>query len=261
MSRIPKDVIALIRTLEEEVARLQAESAFCLTFEGIVHNLKNSILGISAASEYITMLAEGAGLEPLPAADLNEIKTFSSSITLTSERMISMVQKILHKAGQDNCQKHELVDLNKLLRDELLFVRLHEEIRSGRIKLIEQLSEEKLMVEVVPHHISQIFANLIFNAVDALCYEGQGRIEVRSFCEDGFIGFEVSDNGPGIDEALTSEIFNPLYSSKSELDCNKGGSGLGLFTCRKLVRKYGGEIKVIAQCHPGCSFKVLFPQR
>ena len=260
MSRIPKDVIALIRTLEEELSRLQSESSFCLTFEGIVHSLKNSILGVSAASEYISMLADGAcEIESDNKKDIHEIKKFADGITSTSTQMISMVQKLLNKAGQDNSEEHKVVDINTIIRDELLFLRLYDEVRSGKISINEKLKEQPIEIELIPHHLAQIFTNLIFNAIDAVSETENASITIETFSDNDEIGFIVSDNGPGIASDVIEHIFNPLYSSKVDDENSKGGSGLGLFSCRRLIRKYSGRIEVEPQLNPGCSFKVIFP--
>ncbi len=260
MSRIPKDVIALIRTLEEELSRLQSESSFCLTFEGIIHSLKNSILGVSAASEYISMLADGACETELDNKhDIHEIKKFADGITSTSAQMVSMVQKLLNKAGQDNSEERKVVDINTIIRDELLFVRLYDEVRSGRISIVEKLSEKPIEMEVIPHHLAQTFTNLIFNAIDAVAGTEDGIITIETFSNDEEFGFSVNDNGPGIESGVFEHIFNPLYSSKADDEQSNGGSGLGLFSCRRIVRKYSGKIEVEPQLNPGCSFKVIFP--
>ena len=52
------------------------------------------------------------------------------------------------------------------------------------------------------------------------------------------MNIEITDSGPGIDEALLSKIFDPLFTTKSF------GTGLGLAACRGIIEQHGGTISV-----------------
>lgn len=261
-----ENVLKLSAKLESELSRLQAQSSFCLTFQGIIHSLKNSLAGISTASEYIYMVTEsmtGQKLrDPEPRnRDLHEIAHFASGITRSTSDMSKMVMALLDKAGRDHSNEVEETELNSILQNELLFIRLQDEFRVGSVGLKENFSDKKITLKVIPHHISQIFNNLLFNALEELRSSDDGMIEVSTFCNETHVGFEVKDNGPGIDETVLPNIFDPLFTSKAATakSVMEGGSGLGLFSCRQLAKKYGGTIEVDHQLNPGCIFRVVFP--
>jgi PAS domain S-box-containing protein len=101
--------------------------------------------------------------------------------------------------------------------------------------------------------LRQVFTNLIGNAIDALPQGGIMRVSVN--CGKGAEGarISVSDNGPGIPEELREKIFEPFFSTK-----NSKGTGLGLWICLAIVRKYGGHIRLRSWTAPGQKTGTIF---
>ena len=78
--------------------------------------------------------------------------------------------------------------------------------------------------------------NLIQNALDAMP-EG-GRLTVRTAATDGGLAISVGDDGAGIAEEHLDQVFEPFFTTKA----TGRGTGLGLFLCREIARKHGGDI-------------------
>ena len=72
--------------------------------------------------------------------------------------------------------------------------------------------------------LRQLLLNLLFNAADAL--GGKGRIEVRAANGGGVVQLVVEDDGPGIDQAIIAQVFDPFVTTKAP------GQGTGLGPCR-----------------------------
>jgi C4-dicarboxylate-specific signal transduction histidine kinase len=104
--------------------------------------------------------------------------------------------------------------------------------------------------------LSQVFTNLVANALDAL--DGNRvRIEILAqTLNDQEIGVEVRDNGPGIPPELESLVFEPFITSKGE----KGGTGLGLFIVQTIIEEHQGCISLIPHEGPGTWFKIILPR-
>ena len=103
-----------------------------------------------------------------------------------------------------------------------------------------------------PELIYQVAVNLLVNAIQAL-REG-GRIEVRVLgARDGYGGFEVRDDGPGIPEALRERIFEPFVTGR------EGGVGLGLTFVKRVVHDHRGRIDVGSGGGRGASVRILLP--
>jgi signal transduction histidine kinase len=100
--------------------------------------------------------------------------------------------------------------------------------------------------------LNQVWTNLIVNAIDAMA-EG-GRLRVRTFQHFDDVVVEVEDNGSGISSAVLPHIFEPFFTTKGVGE----GTGLGLDTAMRVIRKHRGEIRV--QSKPGATtFRVSIP--
>jgi len=120
------------------------------------------------------------------------------------------------------------------------------------IKVKRAYEPVPLLIDTVGPELTQIWTNIIENAVDAM--RGQGELRVRTFCEDHYVVVEIGDNGPGIPAEIKPHIFDPFFTTKDVGE----GTGLGLNTVQTIVRKLGGDIQVTSQ--PGDTrFQVWLP--
>jgi signal transduction histidine kinase len=100
--------------------------------------------------------------------------------------------------------------------------------------------------------LNQVWTNIIDNAIDAM--HGKGELKIRTFRDDNCVGVEISDNGPGISEDVLPHIFEPFFTTKGVGQ----GTGLGLDTVQRIVKKHHGNINV--ESEPGHTvFQVLLP--
>lgn len=103
-----------------------------------------------------------------------------------------------------------------------------------------------------PDELSQVWTNLIHNALQAMQF--RGRLEISIFPENDNIIVAITDNGPGIPKEIQSRIFEPFFTTRARGE----GSGLGLDICRKIVEKHKGAIQFDSE--PGkTTFKVSLP--
>jgi len=105
--------------------------------------------------------------------------------------------------------------------------------------------------------MSQVFVNLLVNAVQAIGNERarDGRIVVVVRGDGTRVVAEVSDNGPGIPPAMLNRVFEPFFTTKPVGQ----GTGLGLFLCRNIVRRHGGELRVRSTAQHGSTFVIDLP--
>ncbi|RYD55809.1 MAG: GAF domain-containing sensor histidine kinase [Sphingobacteriales bacterium] len=99
----------------------------------------------------------------------------------------------------------------------------------------------------------QILLNLVQNAIKYNDKE-QGRIAIRFSEDDNFYNFSVEDNGQGISAEHYERAFQlfETFSLKDRLE--QKGYGIGLFTVKKLIRKFGGDIHITSEIGKGTSF-------
>jgi PAS domain S-box-containing protein len=109
-----------------------------------------------------------------------------------------------------------------------------------------------------PGALEQILINLLVNAAQAS--EGEdSRVRLTVARGDDPTAqwtITVVDNGCGMDERTRLKIFEPFFSTKH----NEGGTGLGLYICRRLLRDMGGKIKVESRPGQGSAFTVTLPE-
>lgn len=109
-----------------------------------------------------------------------------------------------------------------------------------------------LLVDSFGSELNQVWTNIIDNAIDAM--NGKGTLRVRIYREADCVVVEVGDNGPGIPPDIEPHIFEPFFTTKGVGQ----GTGLGLDTVQRIVRKHRGTIQVHSK--PGDTrFLVFLP--
>ena len=106
---------------------------------------------------------------------------------------------------------------------------------------------------VVGEKLSQVFLNIILNAIDAV--PPRGEITIETVKHAGGFAVSVKDTGPGIPDDRKDKIFDPFYSTK------EGGTGLGLPISKKIVESYGGSLTLSDAPSGGACFTVFLPEQ
>ena len=105
--------------------------------------------------------------------------------------------------------------------------------------------------------IQQVLVNLVDNAFK---HGGPGRIVVRVESGNGAVRVSVTDRGPGIARAEQQRIFEKFYRAGAPLTREAGGTGLGLYISRELVRRMGGRLTVQSEPGAGATFVFDLPR-
>lgn len=109
----------------------------------------------------------------------------------------------------------------------------------------------------------QVLTNLTDNAQKFTNSGGSITVRARTFEADPhFICVSVTDTGRGIDPAEHQRIFSRLaqVDSPAGEDSTRKGLGLGLFICREIVRRHGGDIGVESEVGAGSTFYFTLPK-
>jgi len=135
----------------------------------------------------------------------------------------------------------QTVDVHDGLEDTVTM--LSSKIQRG-MEIVREYDRNLPKIEVPASELNQVWMNLMDNAMDASAYPG--RIVVRTFREGDQLSVEITDNGPGIDPAIQSKIFDPFFTIKGVGE----EAGLGLDIARRVVtRRLNGEVGF--RCKPG----------
>ena len=108
-----------------------------------------------------------------------------------------------------------------------------------------------------PDRMGEVITNLFDNAVK---YSEVGKISVGLTGNDELIQFYIQDTGNGIPAEDIPHLFQKFYRVDNSTTRTIGGTGLGLFICRKIVELYGGRIWVESEQRKGSTFYINIPR-
>ena len=222
------------RRLQDQLLQSEKMSAIGQLIAGVAHDLNNPLASVVGFSD---LLGEAADVPPRLAEPLAVIRQEAERASAIVRNLLSFARR---QEGERQLQSIRpiLESTHQLLKNQLL---------AARIELTLTFEPGLPEVEVHANQIKQVFVNIINNSAQAITStrrkDGGGRIELVARCEPDGISVSITDNGPGIPEAVAQRVFEPFFSTKSEGE----GTGLGLSICLGIVKEHGGNISV----HPG----------
>ena len=177
-----------------------------------------------------------------------EIADLLNQIESSASRISDLVCAIKEYTFMDQAPVQN-VDIVKTLETTLTI--LNHKLKRG-VDVRRDYDKAPLLVNSFGSQLNQVWTNLIDNAIDAM--SGKGELRIRTYREDNCAVVEISDNGPGISPAVESHIFEPFFTTKGVGE----GTGLGLDTVQRIVKKHRGSIQVRSK--PGDTrFQVWLP--
>ena len=124
--------------------------------------------------------------------------------------------------------------------------------REKQVRIVRSPASKEANVLCEPELIYQVAVNLLVNAVQALAPGGCIGARILDE-EDGYGGFEVRDDGPGIPEELRERIFQPFVTARD------GGVGLGLTFVKRVVHEHRGRVSVKSEPGSGTCVRIRLP--
>ena len=160
--------------------------------------------------------------------------------------------------ARNRSEHFELTELAKLIDETMVL--LEREMQKYRISVDMEIEEDLPEVSAIGNQIQQVLMNLLINARQAMKDGGQLVIKLKQNPKTNTVDLSVRDYGPGIPQEKLRRIFEPFYSTKSGPDeTGKGGTGVGLSTCKNIVEAHGGKIRVESSVGKGTCFTLMFP--
>jgi signal transduction histidine kinase len=142
-------------------------------------------------------------------------------------------------------------NINNLIETSLSLIQYDK--RAKEITIMRDLNPDLPEITTDGGQLSQVFVNLILNAVDAMP-EG-GILTIRSGMNDGSIAISFEDTGVGIKRENISRIFDPFFTTKEK------GTGLGLAVSYSIIKKLNGSMTVESEVNKGTRFRITLPSR
>jgi len=177
-----------------------------------------------------------------------EISRLLTDIEHSSCRISELVKAIKEYSFMDEAPRQE-VDVAKGIESTL--VMLNHKLKHG-ITVVRNYDSNLPRIFSFGSELNQVWTNLIDNAADAM--KGKGELRIRTLREGEDVLVEFVDSGPGIPPEIQTKIFDPFFTTKPMGE----GTGLGLDTVYRIVRKHRGNISVVSRPGNTC-FRVRLP--
>jgi two-component system cell cycle sensor histidine kinase/response regulator CckA len=211
----------------------------------VAHDLANLITPIRGYAQLILRKRDHIDTELVDIAE---------RILRASQRANLLLSQMVDLSGE-RAQTVEVVDLNRLLVEigEMLAIRF----KQSGTRVSQDMLDGPLNVAGNHVQLSQVFVNLLVNAIDAMPNGGSVRIATRIPEPGDMACVAITDTGVGIAPDILSRIFDAFFTTKPEGE----GTGLGLSVSKEIVTQYGGHIEVESQPGRGTTFSVWLPTR
>jgi signal transduction histidine kinase len=208
------------------------------TLASIVHELNNPLTTILGLSELL--------LEANPKL---------TRIRAEAQRSVRIIRNILDLARAESPSSFDgrtAVDLNEAIRHSTALV--EDQLEAHSIELTVELPWRSPMVHSRSGELTQVFLNLITNAIQAIASAGRpGSITITGNQLGNRVCITVEDDGPGLTDAAFSRLFQPYFTTKGE------GTGMGLHLSRKIIQNIEGELWASRNLDRGAIFTVELP--
>ena len=210
--------------LHEQLVQAEKSGSLGVLTAGIGHELNNPLFGII-----------GLGEAMQDEQSLERVKAYARDIVAHGRRMAGIIRDFTGVANREVSDQHVPVLLEEELDRALATERTAAEM-TGIV--VNRSYQDKLRVMALPDQLRQALANLITNAVQAM--KGTGTLTLTTALSDRTGVVTIADSGPGIPKQHLSRVFDPFFTTKGQGE----GSGLGLTVARRIIRKFGGDVRI-----------------
>ncbi len=225
--------------LQDQLIQAEKSGSLGTLAAGIGHELNNPLFGILG-------LGEAIGEE----ADLDRAKSYARDIVQHGRRMATIIRDFTGVTSRETSDQRQPVHLEQEL--DRAITTLTDGIDTSALT-IQRTYAGDTCVLALPDQLRQAFTNLLLNALQAM--KGRGILGLSTSLTDTTVVTTITDSGPGIPKQHLSKIFDPFFTTKGQGE----GSGLGLTVARRIIKKFGGDIRIESQEGLGTSCIVALP--
>ena len=229
-----------IRTIFEKQRQAHEQDSWTKLIRVLTHEIMNTVSPIASLSDAMAKSVDENGHSEL------DIKAGLETISDSSKNLIGFVQTYRQLSGVAKPVRKAL-DLRELMDSVIGLNR--EFIASCGASCVYRPEEDDLMIYADEGQISQIFINLIKNAIQA----GAKHIVISArMGKDDEVIIDVANDGEPIPPSAQEQIFIPFYTTKKE------GSGIGLSLARQIMRNHNGSIELVRSDERQTAFELRF---
>lgn len=214
---------------------------------GLAHEIRNPLAGIAGAIEIITKDF------PKDHPDREVLEDLRQEVRRIEKTLNDLLVYARPKPPQFG-----RADIKETIARTLQLARQQTGTRQVDFSIQISPSLPKFLADSEQLH--QVLLNLVLNGIQAIDKEGRITIEANLRSADGLsrpgsVEIAVTDTGPGIPPEHLDRIFRPFYTTK------RGGTGLGLSLCRRIIAAHGGTLTAESELKKGSRFIIRIPLR
>ncbi len=255
--KLPNQILGIARDItnrkrmEEQLIRASKLASIGVLAAGIAHQVNNPLAIMLATSTVLRDIISSNSQIPPQVSE--EASKYLDTMEIQVERTRRVVSGLL-EFTQPKRSEVEPSDVNVIVSEALEL--LADPLDSSNLDLDVTFDDDLPLVLVDPVALQQSLINIIQNAYEAM--NGKGKLEVKiERSGSDTIRITLSDNGPGIPPYLKEEIFEPLFTTKTD----RKGTGLGLPVSVMLLERFGGSIRLEDTPGGGATFVIEVPIR
>lgn len=233
--------------LRNELAKVQKLESIGMLAGGIAHDFNNILTGIMGNLSYAQILLDPGH----PAQGL------LSAAEQATTRAVELTGQLLTFArGGEPVKK--AVSIGELINESMGLM-----LRGSKVRGEVDFAGDLWRVEADAGQLSQVFNNLIINAIQAMPEGGRLRVTAGNLRIDdtttpalpqgNYVRIELEDSGQGMAPEILERIFDPYFTTKAQ------GAGLGLASAYSIINRHGGSINVTSSIGQGTRFTVILP--
>ncbi len=264
LNRALEDLEETLRQLREtrnQMVMQEKMASLGKLVAGVAHEINNPIGAVNSSvdnadrciDKILDVLGKGETGEAVRGkgqlAQMVKVLKDNTRNALTAGERIAQVVKSLKAFARLDEAEYKKADLHEGL-DSTLTLQQHE--LKDRIHVVRTYGEIP-EIDCYAGELSQVFMNLLVNAIQAI--EGEGTIRIETSADSENVYVKISDTGKGILPENMDQIFDPGFTTRG----SGVGTGLGLSTSYNIVQKHEGEIEVESEVGKGSTFTVRIP--
>ncbi len=234
--RLIQDVTEM-KKMEEQIIHAEKLASIGRLAAGIAHEIGNPLTSVFSFVQILREIEE----DPFKKESLETIHFHIHRISEILKQLSGFTKM---PAGElKECQVNDIIESSiKLIQYDK---------KSKNIEIIKELSPAVPNIMADCNQLSQVFVNLVLNAIDAM--PNGGKLTVRSMFIGGYVVIQFEDTGTGIAQEDLTRIFDPFYTTKEK------GTGLGLAVSYNIIKKMQGAISVDSELGKGTLFTITIP--
>jgi two-component system sensor histidine kinase HydH len=229
-----------IRALQEKVARGERLASLGRLAAGMAHEIRNPLSSIRGFAQYFAKRFSGQ----------TEEQGYALVMVKEVDRLNRVITDLLDFARPKEPRRE--ICLLVTIAEQALNL-LDQELKSHKVVVTKHYEADLPPIMVDRDQITQIFINLLLNALESMPEGGEIRIDMRRMVAPPGAEVLIADRGSGIPEEDLSKVFDPFFSRKRK------GTGLGLAIVHQIVTGHGGEIGVDSRPGEGTQFRFRLP--